>query len=257
MNWKLDYRCPGADTRRLSFWNLDQQSTHLKRFSIKTHINAPCVLKIQHRIGIITHASDQPSSNNGNPPSSISTSPKRLAIFVSGGGSNLRYIQYEIEGGVINAKVAVVITSDPSCGAVEYAIDKNIPVLQYPPEAGQSDFTPETLTYLLKHDYMVDYVILAGYMKLVPSQLVAAYPRAMLNIHPALLPSFGGKGYYGIRVHKAVIESGARITGPTVHFVDETYDTGPILAQRAVTVDPFDTPELLAEKVLRRVSIST
>ena len=101
-------------------------------------------------------------------------------------------------------------------------------------------------------EYAVDFVILAGYLKLVPASLVRAYPRAMLNIHPALLPAFGGPGFYGRKVHEAVIASGARISGPTVHFVDEEYDSGPILAQEAVPVLPLDTPEVLARRVLSK-----
>jgi len=101
----------------------------------------------------------------------------------------------------------------------------------------------------------VDFVILAGYMKLVPCSLVRAYHRAMLNIHPGLLPSFGGQGFYGIRVHRAVIASGARFSGPTVHFVDEEYDRGPILAQAVVPVSPTDTPEMLAARVLKEVGV--
>lgn len=96
----------------------------------------------------------------------------------------------------------------------------------------------------------VDFIILAGYLKLVPASLVRAYHRAVLNIHPALLPSFGGAGFYGRRVHEAVIASGARYSGATVHFIDEEYDTGPILAQAAVQVSPLDTPQRLAAKVL-------
>ena len=96
-------------------------------------------------------------------------------------------------------------------------------------------------------------VALAGYMKLVPAALLRAFPRAVLNIHPGLLPSFGGQGFYGARVHAAVLASGARFSGPTVHFVDEEYDTGPILAQAVVPVYPTDLPEQLAARVLREV----
>jgi phosphoribosylglycinamide formyltransferase len=99
--------------------------------------------------------------------------------------------------------------------------------------------------------HKADFVLLAGYLKLIPVELCRAFPRAMLNIHPGLLPSFGGKGYYGERVHKAVIASGARFSGPTVHFVDAEYDTGPILAQRVVPVFPTDTPKQLAARVLK------
>ncbi len=94
------------------------------------------------------------------------------------------------------------------------------------------------------------------FVQLIPEQVVSAYKRAILNIHPALLPAFGGKGFYGKRVHKAVIASGARYTGATVHFIDEKYDTGPILAQRVVRVYPTDTPETLAARVLEQVGLT-
>jgi phosphoribosylglycinamide formyltransferase len=96
----------------------------------------------------------------------------------------------------------------------------------------------------------VDFILLAGYLKLIPVELVQEYPKSILNIHPSLLPAFGGKGYYGLKVHKAVIASGARYSGPTVHFVDEHYDTGRTLAQRVVPVQANDTPEQLATRVL-------
>jgi phosphoribosylglycinamide formyltransferase len=102
----------------------------------------------------------------------------------------------------------------------------------------------------MNRKYGVDFVLLAGYLKLIPVELVQAFPKRILNIHPALLPAFGGKGLYGIKVHKAVLESGARYSGPTIHFVNEEYDTGRILAQSAVRVIANDTPEELAKRVL-------
>lgn len=109
-----------------------------------------------------------------------------------------------------------------------------------------------SLIHMLKQQLGVNFVILAGYLKLVPAALVREYKDAMLNIHPGLLPAFGGKGLYGLRVHKAVIASGARFSGATVHFVDEEYDTGPILAQAVVPVNPHDTPQMLAARVLQQ-----
>lgn len=128
----------------------------------------------------------------------------------------------------MNAEVAVVVSNAPSCGGVQYAQSHGIPTLTYPaPKADPSaGLSPEQLVSSLKEEHGVDYVILAGYLKLIPGDLVRAYKRAILNIHPALLPSFGGKGYYGGRVHAAVVASGARFSGPTIHFVDEEYDTG-------------------------------
>ncbi|KAF7145618.1 hypothetical protein RHSIM_Rhsim04G0088200 [Rhododendron simsii] len=105
---------------------------------------------------------------------------------------------------------------------------------------------------VINRRYKIDFILLAGYLKLIPVELVRAYPRSILNIHPSLLPAFGGKGYYGMKVHQAVIASGARYSGPTIHFVDEHYDTGRILAQRVVPVLANDTADELAARVLQQ-----
>ena len=172
---------------------------------------------------------------------------KQLAIFVSGRGSNFRNIHAAAELGEIPARMALVVTDKPQCLAADYARDHGIEVVHYP----APDMEPPALVYALKQAD-IDFIILAGYLKLVPSEVVRAYPRAMLNIHPALLPAFGGKGYYGRRVHEAVIASGAKVSGVSVHFVDEEYDRGPIVAQVVVPVRPDDTPDALAKRVLKQ-----
>eukprot|EP00195_Chlamydomonas_chlamydogama_P012249 CAMPEP_0202901616 /NCGR_PEP_ID=MMETSP1392-20130828/14354_1 /ASSEMBLY_ACC=CAM_ASM_000868 /TAXON_ID=225041 /ORGANISM="Chlamydomonas chlamydogama, Strain SAG 11-48b" /LENGTH=288 /DNA_ID=CAMNT_0049588205 /DNA_START=186 /DNA_END=1053 /DNA_ORIENTATION=- len=195
-------------------------------------------------------------ASHGAPPKEyvLAEKPKaRLAVFVSGGGSNFKAIHAAILDGRVNAEVAVVVSDVPGCGGVQYAQANGIPTVTYPiPKKGDfPGLTAEQLVESMK-SHSVDYVILAGYLKLIPAALVKAFPRAMLNIHPGLLPSFGGKGMYGERVHKAVIASGARFSGPTVHFVDEEFDTGPILAQRVVAVYPTDSPKQLAARVLKQ-----
>lgn len=174
---------------------------------------------------------------------------------MSGGGSNFKAIHAACLDGRINGKVVAVVSDVPGCGGVQYAQSHGIPTLTYPiPKKGDAQgqgLSAVQLVEALKVQHSADYVLLAGYLKLIPQELVAAYPRAMLNIHPGLLPSFGGKGMYGERVHRAVIASGARLSGPTVHFVDEEFDTGAILAQRAVPVFPSDTPKALAARVLK------
>ena len=172
---------------------------------------------------------------------------KQLAIFVSGRGSNFRNIHAAAELGEIPARVARVVTDKPQCPAADYARDHSIEVVNYP----APDMAPPALVRAFKQAD-IDFIILAGYLKLVPSEVVRAYPRAMLNIHPALLPAFGGKGYYGRRVHEAVIASGAKVSGVSVHFVDEEYDHGPIVAQEVVPVRPDDTPDALAKRVLKQ-----
>ncbi|CAA3023944.1 phosphoribosylglycinamide formyltransferase, chloroplastic [Olea europaea subsp. europaea] len=136
------------------------------------------------------------------------------------------------------------------CGGAEYARDKGIPVILFPKNKDATEgLSAEDLIAALR-SYKVDFILLAGYLKLIPTELVRAYPKSIVNIHPSLLPAFGGKGYFGMKVHKAVIASGARYSGPTIHYVDEHYDTGRILAQRVVPVLANDTAEELAARVL-------
>ncbi|KAK3036953.1 hypothetical protein RJ639_030918 [Escallonia herrerae] len=164
---------------------------------------------------------------------------KKLAVFVSGGGSNFRSIHEATVKGTV-----------ADCGGADYARDKGIPVILFPKMKDEpGGLSPSDLVTALR-SYKLDFILLAGYLKRIPSELVQAYPRSILNIHPSLLPAFGGKGYYGKKVHKAVIASGARYSGPTIHFVDENYDTGRILAQRVVHVLANDTAEELAARVL-------
>ncbi|XP_062183853.1 phosphoribosylglycinamide formyltransferase, chloroplastic-like [Phragmites australis] len=175
---------------------------------------------------------------------------KRLAVFVSGGGSNFRAIHEAALSGAVHGDVVALVTDKPGCGGAEHARSNGVPVVVFP----KSKSAPEGISVAelinTLREYEVDFVLLAGYLKLIPTELVQKYPRSILNIHPSLLPAFGGKGYYGLKVHKAVIASGARYSGPTVHFVDEHYDTGRTLAQRVVPVLTNDTPELLAARIL-------
>ncbi|KAJ4980913.1 hypothetical protein NE237_031750 [Protea cynaroides] len=175
---------------------------------------------------------------------------KKLAAFVSGGGSNFRSIQEATVRGSVHGDVVVLVTNKPDCGGAEFARDCGIPVILFPKikDAPEGLSSTNLITSLRKFE--VDIILLAGYLKLIPVELVRAYPRSILNIHPSLLPAFGGKGCFGMKVHKAVIASGARYSGPTIHFVDENYDTGRILAQRVVPVLANDTAEELAKRVL-------
>ncbi|XP_050138808.1 phosphoribosylglycinamide formyltransferase, chloroplastic-like [Malus sylvestris] len=176
---------------------------------------------------------------------------KKLAVFVSGGGSNFRSIHEACLNGSILGDVVVLVASKQGCGGADYARDKSLPVIVFPKTKLEPDgISPADLVATLR-GLEVDFVLLAGYLKLIPVELIQAYPISILNIHPSLLPAFGGKGNYGMKVHKAVIASGARYSGPTIHFVDEHYDTGRILAQRVVPVLAKDTAEELAARVLR------
>jgi phosphoribosylglycinamide formyltransferase-1 len=178
-----------------------------------------------------------------------SREPLGAAVFASGGGSNLQaLIDHQAPG--CPWSIRIVVTDREGAGALERAGRAGIPTRVIPTKGRDpGDLATETLVALNRHD--VGVVFLAGYLKLVPGPVVSTYRRRILNIHPALLPSFGGKGMYGMHVHRAVLESGTRLSGPTVHFVDEEYDRGTILAQWPVPVLPEDTPESLAARILR------
>jgi phosphoribosylglycinamide formyltransferase-1 len=174
-----------------------------------------------------------------------------IAVFASGGGTNLQSLIDASKKGVFNGEITALISNNSGAYALERA--KNAGIAAYHisgkkfPERDR--FVDEILKTLEKHK--TNLIVLAGYMKLLPVEIVRKYRNRILNIHPALLPKYGGKGMYGMNVHKAVIESGDRISGATVHFVDEIFDHGVILIQRAVPVLPGDDPETLAARVLK------
>jgi formyltetrahydrofolate-dependent phosphoribosylglycinamide formyltransferase len=169
----------------------------------------------------------------------------RIAVLVSGRGSNLQALHAYLEraGG---AEVALVVSDRASSGALTWARERIIATAVL--DAGPHEAT--TLLDLFRTHH-VEFVVLAGYLRLVPPEVVRAYHRRMVNVHPALLPAFGGPGMYGHRVHRAVLQSGARVSGPTVHFVDEIYDHGQVIAQWPVPVLSGDDEASLAARVLR------
>jgi formyltetrahydrofolate-dependent phosphoribosylglycinamide formyltransferase len=176
---------------------------------------------------------------------------KKIAVFVSGGGSNFIAIHRQIIQGNILGKIVMVFSNNPNCGAIKFAEENSIPIFiinaaRYPNAYTRDKFLLETC---LKAE--IDLICLAGFMKMLPQNIVKQYEYRILNIHPGLLPEFGGKGFYGTRVHEAVINTGKRESGATVHFVDEIYDHGPIILQKKVEVMETDTPESLAARVLK------
>jgi formyltetrahydrofolate-dependent phosphoribosylglycinamide formyltransferase len=172
--------------------------------------------------------------------------PVRVAVLASGGGSNLQALIDRFRGDAPPARVELVVASRAGVGALERAERAGIAgVVVDPREHGHA---ARLLAELDTH--RIGLVVLAGYLSLVPDEVVERYRGRMLNIHPALLPAFGGRGMYGMRVHRAVIESGVRVSGATVHRVDDRYDEGEIVAQWPVPVLPGDTPESLAARVL-------
>jgi len=176
---------------------------------------------------------------------------KRIAVFASGNGSNFVAIHSASGGWETPAKIVLLVSNNPDCGAVKYARAEGIPVeiINKKRFGSQGEITRRMQQVLSQASPHL--LVLAGYMKMIPSEIIREYRRRIMNIHPALLPAFGGKGYYGMNVHHAVIEKGVKLTGVTVHFVDEIYDNGPVIAQEAVAVEPDDTPETLAAKVLK------
>ena len=174
---------------------------------------------------------------------------RRIAVLASGGGSNLGAILSHLDslGGARRADVVVVGSDRASAGALDRARARTIDaVVLETPRNPQG----EPLANMLER-VGADLVVLAGYLRLVPAEVVQRHHGRILNVHPALLPAFGGSGMYGIRVHQAVIDAGAHLSGPTVHFVDEVFDRGPIIAQWPVPVLPGDSAESLAARVLR------
>jgi phosphoribosylglycinamide formyltransferase-1 len=172
----------------------------------------------------------------------------RAAVFASGGGTNFQaLLDHQRPNG--SWEIVLLLSDREDAGALDRARGAGVPASVVPTKGRTLDDVGAEMLGLLEA-HAIDIILLAGYLKLVPPGVVSAYSGRIVNVHPALLPSFGGKGMYGLNVHRAVIESGEAESGVTVHLVDEEYDRGRILAQRRVPVVPGDTPELLAQRVL-------
>ena len=175
----------------------------------------------------------------------------KLAVLVSGGGTNLQAILDAIDAGTItNAEVSVVISNNAGAYALERAKNKGIDAVCLSPKTfvSREAFNEALLAKL--QSYNVDLVVLAGCLVVIPQSIVDAYPNKIINIHPSLIPSFCGTGYYGLKVHEGVLSRGVKVTGATVHFVDGGTDTGPISLQKAVEVHEGDTPKVLQQRVM-------
>ncbi|MEM1271253.1 MAG: phosphoribosylglycinamide formyltransferase [Bacteroidota bacterium] len=175
----------------------------------------------------------------------------RLALFASGGGSNAEAILRAIKSGTLPAEAAVVISNKATAGALKRAERHGVPTVVLDPRCykGMDGQYASRLAQVLG-EHGADFIALAGYLRKIPSSIVEQYRNRIVNVHPSLLPAFGGGGFYGRRVHEAVIEHGVRWTGVTIHIVDEAYDTGPIVLQEPVPVMQGDAPEDLAARVL-------
>ncbi|MCZ6805063.1 MAG: phosphoribosylglycinamide formyltransferase [Proteobacteria bacterium] len=176
---------------------------------------------------------------------------KKLGILVSGRGSNMAAIINACEQGKLSASVEVVISSNPDSLALVLAEEKKINTAHL---GSHTHPNPDALDAAMKdilYDHKVDYVLLAGFMKKIGPKMLLTYRGKIINIHPSLLPKFGGRGMYGINVHKAVIDAGEKESGVTIHLVDGEYDEGAILAQQCLIIEPEDTPASLAAKILK------
>lgn len=177
----------------------------------------------------------------------------RVVVLVSGGGTNLQAILDSIENGKVrNAKVVGVISNNAGAYALERAKNHGIDSECISPKAYESRdlFNKALLEGVNK--YEPDLIVLAGFLVAIPPEMVAAYPEKIINIHPSLIPSFCGKGFYGLKVHEAALERGVKVTGATVHFVDEGTDTGRIIFQQPVMIEEGDTAEVLQKRVMEQ-----
>lgn len=176
-----------------------------------------------------------------------------VAVLVSGGGTNLQaLIDAKTAGNLPKAKLALVIASKPGVYALRRAEEAGIPTeVVCRKDFDTSEAFDRTMLETLRR-YDIGVVVLAGYLSIVGAPVVAAYPDKIINIHPSLIPSFCGAGYYGLRVHEAALKKGVKVTGATVHLVNEKYDDGRILLQKAVAVEEGDTPETLQKRVMQQ-----
>ena len=177
----------------------------------------------------------------------------RVAVLVSGGGTNLQaIIDAKAAGRIPSAELALVVASNEKAYALTRAENAGIPAAVLCKARGEAiaDYGERLLTLL--HENRIDLVVLAGFLTILPENVIRAYDHRMLNIHPSLIPSFCGDGFYGLRVHEAALQRGVKVTGATVHFVNEITDGGDIIAQKAVDILPDDTPETLQRRVMEQ-----
>ena len=174
---------------------------------------------------------------------------KRIGVLISGGGTNLQaLLDAQRDGKIPHGEIALVISSQACAYALERAEKANVPAHTVPSSLIQHDF--EAAIELLLEQYKIDVIVLAGFLSILSENFTKKWPRRILNIHPSLIPAFCGVGFYGLHVHEGVLARGAKVTGATVHFVDNGMDTGPIILQKAVEVQQGDTPKSLQQRVM-------
>ena len=177
----------------------------------------------------------------------------KIAVLVSGGGTNLRAIIDAVsDGGIKDTEITAVISNNRNAFALDRAKKAGIEALVVAPKdyEDRAQFNQALLDTL--NSLKVDLIVLAGYLVVIPEAVIDAYPNKIINIHPSLIPAFCGTGYYGLKVHEAALKRGVKVVGATVHFVDKGTDTGPIIMQKAVAVENGDTPEILQRRVMEQ-----
>ncbi|MBR2013175.1 MAG: phosphoribosylglycinamide formyltransferase [Clostridia bacterium] len=177
----------------------------------------------------------------------------KIAVLVSGGGTNLQALIDSVASGVLQSgEIALVLSGNRNAYALERAAKAGIPteIVVKKECADQADFEQKIIATLEK--YGIELIVLAGFMNILSADFTDRYPERIINVHPSLIPSFCGKGFYGLRVHEAALEYGVKVTGATVHFVNEIPDGGKIIAQKAVEIQAGDTPEILQKRVMEQ-----
>lgn len=177
----------------------------------------------------------------------------KIAVFVSGGGTNLQaLIDAEKAGKIENGKIAFVLSSSPQAFALERAAKENIPaaVCRRKDFSDDAAYSDALIGLMETHD--IGLIVLAGFLTILPANFCAVYKNRIINVHPSLIPSFCGAGFYGLRVHEAALEAGVKVSGATVHFVSDVVDGGAIIAQKAVEVQPNDTPQTLQKRIMQQ-----
>jgi len=174
----------------------------------------------------------------------------RIAVFISGGGSNLQALIDGVNNNTLPIEIALIISSRSDAYGLIRGKENGIKSIALDKKALPSQVEVKTEMLRLLEEENIDLIVLAGYLQLIPKEIIAKYTNRIINIHPSLIPSFSGKGYYGERVHEAAYNRGVKLSGATVHFVNEEMDAGPIILQQAVDIDYTDTPKEIQEKVL-------
>ena len=183
----------------------------------------------------------------------MSSGKMRVVVLVSGGGTNLQAILDAVQSGTIrNTEIAAVISNNPGAYALKRAAAAGVPGFCVSPKQYESRGAFHTALKETIDAQHADLIVLAGFLVQIPPALVEAYPNRIINIHPALIPSFSGQGYYGLHVHEAALKRGVKVSGATVHFVSPGLDEGPIILQKAVEVLPGDTPEVLQKRIMEQ-----